>query len=56
MTPKPLDFLEQWALLDAELDWDLRRPHNTLGQDTRALCQVIRLLRLGMQAKPEEMP
>ena len=47
------NWLAERALIDAQLDPDLR--HDVvinLGQDTRCLLQIIRLLREAMQSAP----
>jgi hypothetical protein len=47
------NWLAERALIDAQLDPDLRHDVVTnLGQDTRCLLQIIRLLREAMQSAP----
>jgi hypothetical protein len=53
MTPR-LNFLQQRDVIDAELDHDLRHANlPTTDPNTRCLAQIIRLLRMVTQAKPE---
>jgi hypothetical protein len=57
-----LNFLQQEAFIDAHLDHDLRKYRAdgspnliNIGQETRCLAQIVRLLRSGMQmVKPSE--
>lgn len=53
---KELNWLEQEAWIDKDLDWDLRKSHlANMGQETRCITQLIRLVRTATQQhKPKE--
>jgi hypothetical protein len=54
-----LNFLQQEAYIDSHLDHDLRKYRAdgspnliNIGQETRCLAQIIRLLRVGLPSCP----